>query len=403
MSGKSSSFNTLSDSFSWQADSVTFPITTDVGSGLSGVVACKTEIGSIDPVTGSLSYRGRAVESLINLTFEEIAFLLIVGEEAATNADNFARFTKTIRKSRSLPTELYDIIQSLPKSTHPTRLLRAAVSILGCFETMPDSGSVPQTAWQDLSIFGQVADLVCLIARYRSCKPQRESTESRSIAESLYIALNDREPTDEEVKLFDLVLNLYADHGLDAPTFTGMVVASCLADPYYNIVAGLSALRGPHVGGTGERVLRQLLNLRDAQVARSWARAMLARGYMIPGFGHRMYRQDDPRAVILREYAERHATVSGHQKLFEVFNAVEDEVSPVLAGKGVYVNINFYSSLIFHMLGSDPEMIPCLYAVGRMVGLIARVREYVTTNRIFRPLGEYVGSSERKFVVRSER
>ncbi len=398
-----SSFNSLSDSFTWQADDVVFPLTSDVETGLSGVVACKTAIGCIDPAAGTLSYRGRDIESLTGMTFEEVAFLLIVGADSETDQVKFTQFSEEIRKARNIPPQVYDILQSLPKDTHPTRLLRASISALGCFEAQLNDSSATQIAWQDLSIFGQIAGLVGMIAQFRGGKPSVRSNETDGIAESLFIALNDKTPTATEVKLFNLVLSLYADHGLDAPTFTGMIVGSCLADPYYNVVAGLSALRGPLLGGTGERVLRQLLNLRDAHVARSWAKTMLSQGYIIPGFGHRMYRQNDPRAVILREHSEKYAASLGHERLLNVFRAVEDEVSPVLADKGIHININFYAALIFHMLGSEPEMIPCLYAVGRMAGLVARVREYVTANRIFRPLGDYVGPPEHHFVKRSER
>ncbi len=399
-----SSFKTLSKSFTWKAKKVNWPVTSEVGSGLSGAIACTSKIGWIDPTTGGLSYCGIPISDIANkLTFEQVAFLLTRGQLPVTSKREFTSFQKRIRDARNLPLQIAETIRSLPSTTHPTRLLRAGVSALGCYMMSPGEDLTGMRHWQELQIIGQIAQLVAIVARHRKGLKPTLHPENSSIVESLFFALNDRLPNEDEIKLFDLVLVLYADHGLDAPTFTSMVVGSCLADPYYNIVAGLSALRGPLLGGTGERVLKQLLELRDVNVARSWAKGMLSQGWYIPGFGHRIYKQADPRVDILKDKVKQMADAQGKRELFKLFQAVEDEVSKVLSPKGIYVNINFYAALIFHLLGSDPELVPCLYAVGRTAGMVARVREYLDNNRIFRPLERYVGQSERSYIARDDR
>ncbi len=204
-------------------------------------------------------------------------------------------------------------------------------------------------------------------------------------------------PTKDEERLLDLLWVMYADHGLDAPTFTGMVVGSTLADPYYNIVAGLSALRGPLVGGAVERVIQMLVGLRDANVAKAWTEGMIAKGYIIPGFSHLVHHKPDPRVEILRGYLPEFAETADQQLLLEVSTTIEDTASTYLNPKGIYVNINYYSALLFHYLGVEPELVPCFYAIGRMAGLVARIREYIEHNRLFRPRERYKGYPARKY------
>jgi citrate synthase len=188
---------------------------------------------------------------------------------------------------------------------------------------------------------------------------------------------------------------LFAAHGLDAPTFTSMIVASCLADPYSNFVAGLSALRGPRTGGAAEAVLDQLLPLAGPAEAASWVRQTLAAGGVIAGFGHRAYHMPDPRVVILRKEVAALARRNGRENIFEIARAVEQTAGGALAPRGVYINVNFYGGLLLSLLGADPPLVPCLVAVGRMAGTAALVREALDSIRLYRPISRYVGIPER--------
>jgi citrate synthase len=389
--------NTLSSAFDWRADVIDWPVTTDVGPGLAGVVAAETRVMWLDPSSGQLAYRGVPVDSLANQAdFEEVAHLLITGKSPGNDPEGLAAFRRQMRTSRSLPADVVELIRALDPKTHPTRMLRAAVSAVGCHELTVDDDLSGERQWRELRVVGQTAALVSAICHHRAGREPRQPEPGCSLAEGVLAALNGRPPTEEETRALDLLWVLYAAHGLDAPTFTSMIVASCLADPYYNIVAGLSALRGPKTGGAAEGVLDQLLPLESESEAQAWARQTLADGGVIAGFGHRAYHMPDPRVVVLRKEVASMARASGRLDLFEIARAVEVAATGALASRGVYINVNFYGALLFHLLGADAPLVPCLVAIGRMAGTTALVREALDGIRLYRPLSRYVGPAERR-------
>lgn len=388
--------HTLSSSFDWRADHIDWPVTTDVGPGLAGVVALETRVMWLDPSSGQLAYRGVPIENLAaNLDFERVAFLLINGRQPQDDPSEYEVFLTGLRRSRTIPTEAVELIRSFDPETHPMRLLRAGLSVVGCHELTVDDDLSGGRQWQELRVVGQVAALVAEICRYRSGLPPQPAREEDSLAKGLLEALNNREPSPDEVQALDLLWVLYAAHGLDAPTFTSMIVASCLADPYYNFVAGLSALRGPKTGGAAEAVLEQLLPLADTADAERWVRATIEGGGIIAGFGHRAYHMPDPRAAVLRKEVAALARDRGRSNLFDAARAVEIVATAALAPKNIHININFYGALLFHLLGAGPQLVPCLMAVGRMAGTTALVREALSTIRLYRPLSTYVGEPPR--------
>lgn len=390
---------TLSHGFDWRDPELVFPVTSEVGPGLAGVIAATTRVMWLDPSSGRLAYRGVPVESLAREPdFEGTAFLLITGSDADDAPRELASFRATLRSSRTLPDEVTDLVASLAAGVHPTRVLRAGVSALGCHELAAGDGLDGDRHWRELRIVGQVASVV---AHILLCRRGRDSTAwpaTASLAEGVLEALLDRRPSREETRLLDLVWLLYAAHGLDAPTFTSMIVASCLADPYYNVVAGLSALRGPRQGGAAETVIDALTEIEQPDWAAGWIRRRIERGEPIPGFGHPDYRMPDPRVVVLRKAAASLASTRGRGELFEIARAFEAEATGVLAPKAVHVNINLYGALIFHLLGAEPAEIPCLIAAARVAGMVALVRESLDHIRLFRPLSRYVGHSERSLI-----
>ena len=395
--------DTLSSAFDWRSEGIDWPVTSDVGPGLAGVVALETEVMWLDPSSGQLAYRGVPIEELAGqVDFEGVAYLLINGKQPEESADDFEQFKQGLRESRTLPPEVVSLVRSLYPETHPTRMLRAGLSAVGCHELTVDDDLAGEAQWRELRVVGQVASLVAEICRHRSGLPSRPPRSGDSLAEGLLAALTGREPEADEIRALNLLWVLYAAHGLDAPTFTSMIVASCLADPYYNFVAGLSALRGSKSGGAAEAVLEQILPLQSPEWAEKWVRSTLENGRTIAGFGHRAYRMPDPRVVVLRKEFAALARDRGKSDLFEVARAVETAATAALAPKGVHINVNFYGALLFHLLGADAPLVPCLMAIGRMAGTAALVREALETIRLYRPLSRYVGPEERRFDQESE-
>ena len=399
-----SRFDSLNQDFNWRSKQVEWPVTTGTSQGLSGVIACETKVAWVNPNTGELSYRGIPIQELADkATFEEVAYLLVEGKHWKRRPEEFQSFCERLHRVRQMPPEVLQILTSQPADTHPTRLLRAVVSALGCYEMHPDENQAEKHHWEDVWIISQVAALVGHIARYRNGLKPLISDYRQSLAKDmLYMILNTK-PSPEQVRLLDLLWVLYADHGLDAPTFTGLVVGSTEADPYYNIVAGLSALRGPLLGGAAERVIHMLLRLRDANVAKAWTEGMIAKGYIIPGFGHRLYHQVNPRVDILRKFLPEFARSAEQKLLLEVATTIEETASSFLNPKGIYTNLHFYSALLFHFLGVESEMVPCFYAIGRMAGLVARVREYLRNNRLFYPKERYIGKTDLTYISMDKR
>jgi citrate synthase len=398
------SLPTLSPSFDWRTAALDWPVTSQVGPGLAGVIAGTTEVMWLDPSSGSLAYRGHPVEALAaDHGFEEIASLLITGLLPSDEPDEFARFRDDIRVGRKLPPDVVELIRDLPPDTHPTRLLRAGVSALGCHELSAADDLSGERHWRELRIVGQVAALVAEIAAFRAGRGSPASDPERSLAAGVLAALTGRAPSPDEERVLDLLWVLYAAHGLDAPTFTSVVVASCLADPYFNLVAGLSALRGPRQGGAVEAVLSQLSEIEHPSDAHRFVEHRLAAGGVIAGFGHRSYRMPDPRVVVLRRELAALARGVERPGIFDTARALEEAATTALAPLGIHVNINFYAAPIFSLLGADGALAPCLFAVARTAGIVALVREALATIRLVRPVDRYVGPSERQLRSTVER
>jgi citrate synthase len=391
-----SSFDTLHPSFSWAASEVEWPVTSDVGEGLAGVVAAATEVVWMDPSSGILAYRGVPIEDLaFGSDFEEVSHLLITGREAEEDPPAYAAYRDTLRASRRLPDDVLNLLADMDPATHPTRMLRAGVSALGCHELGEHDDLEGARHWRELRIVGQVAGLVSAIAHRRRHVAHDPPPPEQSLAEGVLRALLGRTPAPHEIRTLDLAWVMFAAHGLDAPTFTSMIVASCLADPYANVVAGLSGLRGDRTGGASEAVLRQMAPLGDADAAGRWVDLALERGERIAGFGHATLSMPDPRVVVLRKALAAATRRSGRPERFEVVRAVEAEATRRLAPKGVHVNLNLYGAPLFHLLGAEPEEVPILVAAARMAGMVALVREALDSIRLMRPITRYVGEPRR--------
>ncbi len=390
-----------------------FPVTIELGTGLEGAITNITQVGYVDGQAGRLVYRGYSIEDLCaHSNYEEVAYLLIYG--ALPTSDEFAAFSARLRAVRPLPDPVKDFIRGLPPDAHPMNALQAVVAALGCYD--PDSQTVtrhvskPADAVETereiaIRILSQTRTAASAIARVGMGKDILDPHPDLDFTENYLYMISGEKPDETRRRVMDVCLILQADHGMNASTFTAMVTHSSLADMYSTCAAAIGSLRGPLHGGANEAALADIQSIGAPDRAKSWVESRLGGGQKVIGFGHRVYKALDPRAIVLKAHAERLCREHGFSKLFETAEAVEAEVTARMeaAGKKIYPNVDFYSGLVYHALGFPTPQFPVIFAVSRTAGWVARVLEYLPENRIFRPRAVYDGPTDLKYVTMEDR
>ncbi len=392
---------------------IEFPCTIELGRGLEGAITNVTKIGYVDGEAGRLIYRGYSIEDLCDhCTFEEVAYLLIFGKlPTRTELDHFQA---RLQESAAVPDPLMEMITTPPADAHPMNILQAAVAALGCYDAESQEVtrhlSDPAAALEaetnvGIRILARIKTLASAIARSRRNRPMLQPDPNLDFAANFFYLTNGERPGDVARRVLDVSLILQADHGMNASTFTAMVVHSSLPDMYSTIAAAIGSLRGPLHGGANEAALHDLHSIGSPDNARAWVQERMARGDKIIGFGHRVYKAYDPRATVLKKHAERLCRARGLGRLYDTAAAVEREVSAAMEarGKPIYPNVDFYSGLVYHALGFDAPLFPVIFAVARTAGWLARVLEYLPENRIFRPRAVYDGPTDQKFIPIDQR
>ncbi|MDY7029990.1 MAG: citrate synthase/methylcitrate synthase [Spirochaetota bacterium] len=365
---------------------------TDAGfsKGLDGVIACKTRIGYIVGDEGKLLYRGIPIEVLAEKsTYEETAYLLIFGK--LPTSSELEAFKKRMAANRAVPGAVIDILKKLPRETHPMVALRFGVSALGCMDAKADDTSLENATDLGCKIISQIPTIASIVARLRkNLEPVDPDPNLGHAANFLYMMLG-KEPDKKMAKIMDIALILHADHGMNASTFTAMVIASTLSDMYSAISGGIGALKGPLHGGANERALNMLIEIGTPERAGDYVRDAIANKRKIMGFGHRVYKAYDPRARILAQISDDITRGAESHRIYDVAKVVEKEVIDAYGSKGIFPNVDFYSGSVYHAMGIDPKMFTVIFAVSRVAGWVARILEYLPENRIFRPRAMYDG------------
>lgn len=362
--------------------------------GLSDVLACTSSICFIDGEEGRLIYRGYdALELATDSSFEEVAYLLWYGR--LPGLTEFQAFLDGFTGSMFLPVETVMILRMFPKAATPMEILRTAVSSLGHWD--PDSGNTRLDA--SLRKAQRLTERVPLIIaahqRLREGLEPISPIAHQGIAFNFLYTLQGVEPDPEIVRAFDIALILHADHELNASTFAARVTAATLSDIYSAMCSAIGTLKGPLHGGANMEVMKMLEEIGTADQAEKWVLAKLADNGKIPGFGHRVYRCEDPRVPILREYAGRIASKTGDTRLFEVALAVEQAM---LSHSKVFLNVDFYTAPLYNAMGIPPELYTPIFAISRTVGWTAHVLEQWSNNKLIRPRAEYTGLSSLKYI-----
>ncbi len=370
--------------------------------GLAGVPAARSKISYLDGVKGVLEYRGIPITLLAEGShFIETAHLLLFGQ--LPTAAQLAQFDRDLRAHRRIKYRIIDLMKCLPEQGHPMDALQAAVAALGMFYPVKDVRN-PET--QRLCAVRLIAKVPTIIAAYARLRRGDDAVAPRDdldhTSNFLYM-LTERVPDHAVAQILDTCLVLHAEHTMNASTFSGLVTASTLADPYTVVSSAIGTLKGPLHGGANEKVLQMLAVIGTPENARSYVEAKIAAKEKVMGLGHREYRVKDPRATILQELAKRLFAQRGASPLYEVAVAVERICEERLAHKGVYANVDFYSGLVYQKMGIEADFFTPIFAMARVAGWLAHWIEQVADNVIFRPSEIYAGERDRPYIPLTQR
>lgn len=368
--------------------------------GLSGVYFDRTETTFIDGKEGKLLYRGYNIHDLAGVsTFEETSYLLMYGE-LPTRAQ-LDEFDRTLKSNRNIPGEVIDIIRAV-KDDHPMSVLRTAVSALSAFDSEAADNSSEATLRKGIRLTSQVPTIVMAHHNIRNGRDPVPPSETMSHAANFLYMMEGEEPTAETAALMDTDFVLHADHGSNASAFTARAVASTNAHLHDAVTAGIGALSGPSHGGAAENVMTMALEIGEAENAEQYVKDLLAGGGRVMGFGHRVYRAEDPRARHLREGVRKLSAEKGEPKWYGILEAVQQAMSPY-GRRGIHVNVDFFAGVIYYLNGIPHDLFVPIFAVGRIPGWTVQVIEQYEHNILLRPLLQYAGPEERSYTEISDR
>ena len=363
--------------------------------GLKGVYFDRSPCTFIDGRAGELRYRGYSIHDLAeHSSFEETAWLLLNG--GLPDRQQFAAFDAELKSARKLPAAVIDIIR-LIKSAHPMDVLRTAASALSAFDPETADNSREATLRKAVRLTSQVPMIVAAHSRIRAGEEPVAADQALGHAANLLWMLTGKKPSADAAQLIDRDLILHAEHGSNASSFAARVVIGTEANLHAAIVAAISALSGPAHGGAAEDVMKMAEEIGDPSCAADYVREKRKAGVAVTGFGHRVYRAEDPRARHMRAGVERLSKEMGEPKWFEILQAVVTAMAPY-ARHGVNVNVDFYSGVVYHLLGIKRDLFVPIFAIGRVPGWVVQVLEQLENNILLRPLTLYNGPDARAYV-----
>jgi citrate synthase len=358
------------------------------GKGLEGIVAANSGICWIDGDAGVLSYRGIDIHELAeNSTFEETTCLLWNG--CLPNREALDDFTSKLAQARELDSRIIDRLHNIPQTATPMEVLRTSVSALSYYDADEKDNTHDANVRKAYRLTAQIAMIVAVYDRIRKGKEIVPADKSLTHAGNFLWMLNGEKPSETATRTLDIALILHADHELNASTFAARVIAATLSDIHSAITGAIGALKGPLHGGANEAVMRLLLAIdKEGADPVEYVQAMLAAKQKVSGFGHRVYKTEDPRATHLRRMSERLGKDAGQPRWYEMSRAIELYIN---REKKLNANVDFYSASTYATLGIDIDLYTPIFAVSRIAGWAAHVIEQLDDNRLIRPRAEYIG------------
>ena len=370
--------------------------------GLAGVPAAKSAVSDVDGERGILVYRGIRVEELCaGSSYLETAYLLLFGQ--LPNRDAFTRWQQDISRHRRVKYSIIDLMKCLPEQGHPMDALQAAVAALGMFYPGRNVKDIENNYWSAVRLVAKLPTIVAAWARLRHGDDPIPPRDDLGFSENFLYMLTETVPHPLWGDVFDDCLILHAEHTMNASTFTGLVTASTLADPYTVVASAIGALKGPLHGGANEEVIQMLKEIGTPEKVSSYVEEHLKNKRKLMGFGHRVYKVKDPRAIILQRVCERLFQECGSSPLYELALKVEQAAGQLLNGKGIYPNVDFYSGVVYEKMGIETDLFTPLFAMARVSGWLAHWLEQLRENKLFRPDQIYAGEHNRPYVPLDQR
>ena len=374
--------------------------TVKINRGLKGIYFERSGVSHIDGAAGELSYRGYSIHDLATQsTFEEVAFLLIYGE--LPTAEELAAFEAKLIAARTLPDQIYDVIEAT-KNGHPMDVLRTAVSALAALDPRAQEKGEDGFIENGLRLTSQVPMIVAAHDAIRNGGTPVAPDPTLGHAANWLWMLKGEKPSADAARLADVDFILHAEHGSNASAFAARVTVGTEADLHGAIVTALSTLAGPAHGGAAEDVMKMVTEIGEPENAAAYVKAKRKNRAAVTGFGHRVYRAEDPRARHMRDGVEKLSREMGEPKWFEILQAVVQAMKPY-ARHGLNVNVDFYSGVIYQLHGIPMDLYVPIFAIGRVPGWVIQCVEQQRGNILIRPLTLYNGPEMRGYVPMGQR
>jgi len=370
--------------------------------GLENVPIKETVLSSIDGEKGELYYLGYSINDLVEKSsYEEVCYLLL--HQRLPTKSELMSFSKKMIDERSVPKEVWDFVKLFPRSAPLMTAVRAGLDLLALYDEESEKTDEASKLNVAVRIISRFSTLVAGAYRiWLGMEPVEPDRNLPHAANFLYMATG-KKPDQLESKIMDVAFILHAEHELPASTTAALVVASTLSDLYSAVSAGIGALKGPLHGGANERALEMLQAIGTPDRAEKYVLEQLEAKKKIMGFGHRVYKTFDPRALIFKRYLDMLAERGVERNLVAIANKVVEVMVRELGSRHIFPNIDLYSGIVFHALGFTKEIFTPMFAAARTVGWIAHVLEYWRDNRLIRPRAVYIGPPPRPYVPLDER